>query len=60
MNDLLDKYAEHGVSQMDDLHVREVPPISARGSVMEIAQAFEGPDKLKSAVAELQEMIYAA
>ena len=34
---LLDKYDEHGISQLDDLHVLEVPPLSALGSPAEIA-----------------------
>jgi len=32
LTQLLDKYAEHGISQLDDLHVLEVPPRSALGS----------------------------
>lgn len=60
LNDLLDKYTEHGVTQLDDLHVLEIPPISERGTVVEIAQAFGGREGLLSAIAELQRLLYVA
>lgn len=60
LNDLLDKYTEHGVTQLDDLHVLEIPPISERGTVVEIAEAFGGRDGLLGAISELQRLIYVA
>ncbi len=57
---LLDKYAEHGVSQLDDLGVLEVAPISSLGSPAEIADRFGSADALRSAVAKLGELLYAA
>jgi type I restriction enzyme, R subunit len=60
LNDLLDKYTDHGVTQLDDLHVLEIPPISERGSVVEIAQAFGGREGLLKAISELQRLIYVA
>jgi type I restriction enzyme, R subunit len=56
---LLDKYAEHGVSQLDDLGVLEVPPISSLGSPAEIAGRFGSADALRGAVAKLGELLYA-
>ncbi|MGI9016992.1 MAG: EcoAI/FtnUII family type I restriction enzme subunit R [Euzebya sp.] len=57
---LLDKYAQHGISQIDDLAVLEVPPISALGSPTEIAARFGSADELRHAVTKLGELLYAA
>ena len=59
LNDLLDKYTDHGVTQLDDLQILEVPPLSARGTPLEIASFFGGADRLRSAVRELQAILYA-
>jgi type I restriction enzyme R subunit len=58
--DLLEKYAEHGTAQFVIPDVLKVPPISARGNVIEIARLFGGPEELRQAVAELQALLYAA
>ena len=58
LSDLLDKYTDHGVTQLDDLQVLEVPPLSNRGTPIEIARLFGGPSQLRQAVTELQSMIY--
>ncbi len=58
LNDLLDKYTDYGVTQLDDLQILEVPPLSERGTPMEIAGFFGGADHLRSAVAELQSILY--
>jgi type I restriction enzyme R subunit len=60
LNQLLDKYAEHGISELDDLGVLEVPPISAFGSPTEIAARFGSPDNLHEAVRQLGELLYVA
>jgi type I restriction enzyme R subunit len=60
LNDLLDKYAEHGTAQFLIPDVLKVLPISLRGNVMEIARLFGGPEKLKEAVQQLQTLLYAA
>lgn len=60
LSGLLDKYAQHGISQLDDLGVLEVPPISDLGSPREIADRFGSPDELRQAVAKLGELLYAA
>jgi type I restriction enzyme R subunit len=59
LSDLLDKYTDHGVTQLDDLHILEIPPISERGTPLEIARLFGGPSELRRAVAKLQDMLYA-
>jgi type I restriction enzyme R subunit len=57
---LLGKYTEHGISQLDDLGVLEIPPLSALGSPTEIAERFGSTDALRSAVEKLGELLYAA
>ena len=57
---LLDKYTEHGISQLDDLGVLEVPPISSLGSPAEIAERFGSPEALRDAVSQLGSLLYAA
>jgi type I restriction enzyme R subunit len=57
---LLDKYAEHGVAELDDLGVLEVPPISSFGSPAEIAHRFGSAEGLRDAVGRLSELLYAA
>jgi type I restriction enzyme R subunit len=60
LNELLDKYAEHGLSQLKLPDVLEVPPISGHGNVVEIASLFGGAAQLTQAVQQLQSILYAA
>lgn len=60
INELLDKYAEHGTAQFTLPDVFEVPPISDHGNLTEIASKFGGTDKLVEAFGKLQEYLYAA
>lgn len=60
LNELLDKYIEHGVAQCKLPDVLNVPPISEHGNVVEIADKFNGAQPLANAVAELQALLYAA
>jgi type I restriction enzyme R subunit len=60
LNELLDKYAEYGTAQFVLPDVLQIPPISERGNVIEIAKMFGGNDKLRNAVNELQTLLYAA
>jgi type I restriction enzyme R subunit len=59
LHDLLDKYTEYGMAQFVIPDILKVPPISARGTVTEIAASFRGPQKLRDAVNSLQRLIYA-
>ena len=52
LDELLDKYAEHGAAQFVIPEVLEVPPISDHGNVIEIAVRRRGA--LRQAVVELQ------
>ncbi len=58
LNDLLNKYTDHGVTQLEDLQILLVPPLSERGTPTEIAGFFGGPAQLRQAVTELQGLLY--
>jgi type I restriction enzyme R subunit len=60
LDELLDKYTDHGTAQLLLPDVLEVPPISEHGDVMEIATKFGGSEKLVDAVHQLQTLLYAA
>ena len=60
LDELLDKYTEHGTAQFVIPDVLEVPPISTHGNVIEIAGRFGGVEELRKAVIELQTLLYAA
>ncbi len=60
LEELLDKYAEHGDAQFALPDVLHVPPISAHGTVADIIKLFGGADQLRAAVTELQNQLYAA
>lgn len=57
---LLDKYAEHGIAELDDLGVLTVPPLSSLGTPAEIAKSFGSAAALRAAVARLSELVYVA
>jgi type I restriction enzyme, R subunit len=58
--DLLDKYADYGPTQLKIPDGLKVPPISQRGNISEIIKFFNGADRLKQAVDQLQDYLYAA
>lgn len=60
LEELLEKYAEHGTAQFVLPDVLQVPPISDHGNVIEIAKYFGGTEKLREAIHELQTILYAA
>ncbi len=60
LDQLLEKYAQHGDAQFLLPDVLHVPPISEHGSPAEIIRLFGGPDKLRSAVTDLQGILYAS
>jgi type I restriction enzyme R subunit len=60
LNELLEKYAEHGTAQFVIPDVLKVPPLSEHGNVREIAGLFGGAQELRDAVYELQRLLYAA
>lgn len=60
LDELLEKYAEHGNAQFVLPDILQVPPLSAHGTVVQISQAFGGVEPLRQAVTELQNLLYAA
>ena len=60
LNQLVEKYAEYGTAEFVLPAALQVPPISHRGNVIEIAKLFGGADKLREAVNQLQTLLYAA
>jgi type I restriction enzyme, R subunit len=60
LEELLEKYAEHGTAQFLLPDILHVPPLSDHGTVLQISQAFGGTDELRDAVTELQNLLYAA
>lgn len=60
LNELLEKYVEYGTAQFQIPDILKVPPISQHGNVIEIAELFGGPEQLRGAVGELQQLLYAA
>ena len=60
LDQVLDKYAEHGLTQLTDAEVFRVPPLSQHGSLSEIASRFGGAEGLSAALQDLQSLLYAA
>jgi type I restriction enzyme, R subunit len=58
LDDLLEKYAEHGDAQFLLPDVLRVPPISTHGQPGEIIHLFGGADQLRQAVTDLQGLLY--
>jgi len=58
LEELLEKYAQHGDAQFVLPDVLQVPPISRHGQLGEIIQLFGGEDELRRAVNNLQGLLY--
>jgi len=59
LNDILEKYIEYGTAEFKIPDILKVPPISERGTVLEIAGLFNGAENLRGAVTEMQTLLYA-
>lgn len=60
LEELLEKYAEHGNAQFVLPDVLRIPPISEHGMPNEIIRQFGGAEKLRQAVHDLQNLLYVA
>jgi len=60
LDELLEKYAEHGTAQFVLPDVIQVPPISEHGQPGEIVKLFGGARQLRDAVTQLQTLLYAS
>ena len=58
LDDLLEKYAAHRMSQCTRPDVLKVPSISERDNVKDII--FGGAEELRGAVNEMQQLLHAA
>ena len=57
---LLDKFADEGVDDIEDIGILRVRPLTQHGSPIEIIQQFGGKEPYVKAVAELEDEIYRA
>jgi type I restriction enzyme R subunit len=55
---LLDKYAEQGIENIENIQILTVPPISDIGSVTEIIKAFGSREVYDNAIKELENELY--
>ncbi|MBW8683540.1 EcoAI/FtnUII family type I restriction enzme subunit R [Chitinophaga rhizophila] len=55
---LLDKYADQGIENIEDIQILTVPPISEYGSVTEIIKAFGSREEYENAIKELENELY--
>ncbi len=60
LDELLEKYAEHGDAQFVLPDVLRIAPISGHGQPSEIIKFFGGAEQLRLAVTELQNVLYSA
>lgn len=60
LDELLEKYAEHGDAQFVLPDVLKLKPLSDHGQPAEIIKLFGGADHLRAAVVELQNSLYAS
>jgi len=59
LDELLEKYIEHGTAQFKMPEILKVPPISSHGNVLEIVSTFGGAEYLRSALESMQKLLYA-
>ena len=55
---LLDKYADEGIENIENVHILTIPPISDFGSVTEIIKVFGSRDSYDEAIKELENELY--
>lgn len=60
LDELLDKYTDHGLAEFSLPEVLSLPPINRHGNELRIAQLFGGEENLVAAVHQLQTLLYAA
>ncbi len=60
LDELLNKYTEHGTTQFAMPDILKVPPLSEYGNVIEIAEYFGGAQQMREAIWRLQMLLYAA
>ncbi len=58
MENLLDKYADEGIENIESMEILKLKPFDEMGSPIEIVQTCGGRDKYVQAVGELEQEIY--
>jgi len=58
LESLLDKFADEGVENMEDINVLKLQPINKHGTPVEIIKSFGGKEKYVEALKELEDQIY--
>ena len=58
MKNLVEKYADQGIEQIEDIEILKVQPFNSMGTPMEIINKFGGIEKYDSAIKELTNNIY--
>jgi type I restriction enzyme R subunit len=57
---LLERYATYGIDDMTDARALEADSVREFGTLVEIAERFGGPERMRAAVEDLQRLLYAA
>jgi type I restriction enzyme R subunit len=60
LNQMLEKYVEYGTAQFQIPEILNVPPFSDRRSVSEIVALFGGAERMRTAVNDMQTLLYAS
>ena len=60
LNALLDKYAETGIENIEEMQVLTIEPLKNLGTAMEIIEMFGGKEQYLVALKELENQIYVA
>ncbi len=55
---LLDKYADQGIAEIEDLQILRLDPFNKVGTPVEIVREFGGAQAYEDAVKELEELLY--
>lgn len=55
---LLDKYADQGIAEIEDLQILRLDPFNKVGTPVEIVREFGGPEAYEDAVKELEQQLY--
>jgi type I restriction enzyme R subunit len=58
LNALLDKYADRGIIAIEDTTVLQLDPFAKLGTPMELVRSFGGKQQYKTAIQELEQMLY--
>ncbi|MCD8291494.1 MAG: DEAD/DEAH box helicase family protein [Prevotella sp.] len=58
LESLLDKYAEHGIINLEDVNILDTSPFDSFGKPQRIMKLFGGPENFEQAFRELENEIY--